>query len=60
LYGTLIASSPQTAHPARDVRVKDVPSVSAAITVIERCERPDHKIRDEAVSPCWAYDDIIY
>ena len=36
LHGTLIANSPQTAHPARDVRVKDAPSVSAAVSIIER------------------------
>lgn len=54
-------TSPQTAHPASDVRVKDVPSVSAAVSVIERSEHPDHEVRDKAevVSPYRAYDDVI-
>jgi hypothetical protein len=54
-------TSPQTAHPASDVRVKDVPSVSAAVSVIERSEHPDHEVRDKAevISPCRTYDDII-
>ena len=48
-------------NTACHVRIKDTPCVCVVVAVIKRCERPDHKIRDEIeiVRPCRAYDDVI-
>lgn len=57
LSGRKLADAVNTAC---HVRIKDTPCVCVVVTVIKRCERPDHKIRDEIeiVRPCGAHDDV--
>jgi hypothetical protein len=47
-------------NAACDVRIKDTPCVRTVVPVVERSERPDHKLRDEieVVRSCGAHNDV--